>query len=285
MYDVIVIGSGPSGLTCAIYLLRAGYKVLILEKDRIGGQMALSPRIENYPGYNSISGGGLANNILEQVLNLSGEIDLEEVIKVTKDSVITSNNTYKTKAIVMATGLNPRRLNVPGEDNYIGTKLHYCVSCDGAFYKDKTVAVIGGGNSGIIYALELSKICKKVYIIKSSDKFIGEQIRIDELLNKKNIEVIYNNKVTKLSGDVIIHLNNHDDIKVDGIFLSIGSDPASGLVAKKYLNKDGFIKEKKIDNIFVAGDVLEKDVRQITTAVSDGAIAAMKIIDYLNDKK
>ncbi len=284
MYDVIVIGSGPSGLTSAIYLLRAGYKVLILEKDRIGGQMALSPNIENYPGYNSISGGSLVNNMLEQVLNLGGEIDLEEVIKVTKDGVITNNNTYQTKAIVMATGLIPRSLNIPGEDKYIGSKLHYCVSCDGAFYKGKTVAVIGGGNSGVIYASELSKICKKVYIVHSRDKLIGERIRINEVLNKNNIEVIYNNKVTKLSDDVTIHLNNHDDIKVDGIFLSIGSDPASNLVAKKHLNKQGFIKEKNIDNIFVVGDVLEKDVRQITTAVSDGTVAAIKIMDYLSDK-
>lgn len=284
MYDVVVIGAGPSGLTSAIYLLRAGYKVLVLEKNKIGGQMAFSPKIENYPGYVSISGGELASKMLEQVLNLGGDVDLEEVIKVTKDSVITNTMTYKTKAIVMASGLLQRRLNVPGEDKYKDEKIHYCVACDGAFYKNKTVAVIGGGNSGVINALELSNICKKVYIIQCIDKLNGEKIRVEEVLKKGNIEVIYNNKVTKLTDDITIHLDNHDAIKVDGIFLSIGSDPSSNLVDKKYLNKYGFIKENKIDNIFVAGDILEKDVRQITTAVSDGTFAAINVIDYLKKK-
>ena len=168
MYDCIIIGAGPSGLTAAIYLLRANKKVLIIEKEGVGGQIASSPLVENYPGYKSISGSDLANNLFEQVMNLGVDFEIGEVKEITKDKkVITDSNEFNAKTIIIATGCKPRRLNIENEEELIGNGIHFCVSCDGAFYKNKIVGVVGGGNSAIGNALSLSEIAKKVYIIQN----------------------------------------------------------------------------------------------------------------------
>ena len=259
--------------------------------------MSSSPLIENYPGYMHISGTELSNNLYEQVTNLGGEIELEEVINI-KDGdikeVITDSNTYKTKVIIIATGAKYRRLGLENEENLIGNGIHFCVACDGAFYKDKVVAVVGGGNTAIINAITLSDICKKVYIIQNLHSLTCEIALNSKLNNKKNVEIYCDAVVKKIVGEdelesVIIETSTGDiELKPDGMFVSIG------LVAQNNIFKDiinlneyEYIDSNEecktnIDGIFVAGDCRSKKVRQITTAVSDGTMAALQAIRYLD---
>ncbi len=294
MYDTIIIGAGPAGLTAAIYLKRANKNVLLIEKEGIGGQIASSPLVENYPGFKAISGAELANNLYEQVDNLGCEIAIEEVLEITKDKkVITDSGEYQAKSIIIATGCEYRKLNLEGEEDFIGSGIHFCVSCDGAFYNNKVVGVIGGGNSALINALSLSELCKKVVIIQDLDHLTGEERYIAEIGKKSNVEINLSSKVTKylnengnFSG---IEVNNEKDIKLDGIFLSIGRIPTSKIF-KNLIDIDdyGYIKSTdmntNLEGIFVAGDVRTKNVRQLTTATNDGTIAAIDVIDYLNSK-
>lgn len=297
MYDIIIIGCGPAGMTAAIYALRANKKVLILEKENIGGQISSSPLVENYPGYISISGQDLSNNLYDQVLNLGGEIELEEVLEI-KDgelkTIITDSNEYKTNSVIIATGSKYRRLNLDNEEDLIGNGIHFCVACDGAFYKDKTVAVIGGGNSAIINALTLSDICKKVYVVQNLEDLTGEPVLIEKIKNKSNVEIFYNAVVEKLIGDSelkSIILNNNKELVIDGMFISIGQVPQNDFIKDiitlndcSYISSDESCKTN-IDGIFVAGDCRTKKVRQVTTAVSDGTIAAMEAIKYIDNNK
>lgn len=292
MYDTIIVGAGPAGLTAAIYLKRANKKVLVIEKEGIGGQIASSPLVENYPGFKAISGTELANNLYEQIDALGVELVIEEVKEITKDKkVITDEATYETKSIIIASGCEYRKLNLPNEEELIGSGIHFCVSCDGAFYKGKKVAVIGGGNSALINALSLSEICENVVIIQDLDHLTGEEKYITELKNKKNVEIKVSSKVTaylnnpKFYG---IEINNNEKILVDGVFLAIGRIPTNYMF-KDLINVDkyGYVDsdnvETNVEGIFVAGDVRTKSVRQLTTATSDGTIAAIKTIEYLNN--
>ncbi len=294
MYDVIIIGAGPAGLTAAIYLKRANKSVLLIEKEGIGGQIASSPLVENYPGFKAISGAELANNLYAQVDNLGCEIAIEEVLEITKDKkVITDSGEYQAKSIIIATGCEYRKLNLEGEEDFIGSGIHFCVSCDGAFYKEKVAGVIGGGNSALINALSLADLCEKVIIIQDLDHLTGEEKYITELSKKTNVEINLSSKVTKylsengkFSG---IEVNNDKTIKLDGIFLSIGRIPTSKIF-KNLIDIDdyGYIKSTdmntNLEGIFVAGDVRTKQVRQLTTATNDGTVAAIDAIDYLNSK-
>lgn len=295
MYDTIIIGSGPAGMTAAIYLLRSNKKVLIIEKNGIGGQIASSPLVENYPGIKSISGSDFANGLFEQVENLGGEIAIEEVLKITSDKeVITDYNKYKAKSIIIATGCNHRKLGLENEENLIGNGIHFCVSCDGAFYKNKKVGVIGGGNTALINALSLSEICEEVHIFQLLDYLTAEEMLINQVSKKENVKIHLNTVVEKylgedeLSGLVISTNNNKETINLDGVFLSIGlipsSDKVNGLIE---VDDYGYIKSSdtltNIEGIFVAGDVRQKQVRQITTATNDGTIAAINAINYLRD--
>jgi thioredoxin reductase (NADPH) len=294
MYDVIIVGCGPAGMTSAIYLARANKKVLILEKETIGGQMASSPLIENYPGYSSISGSELANNMFEQLSNLGVEIELEEVVEI-KDGevkkVITEDNTYEAKSIIIATGCKYRLLGLDNEEELIGKGIHFCVACDGAFYKDRTVAVIGGGNSAVINAITLSDLCKKVYLIQNLDYLTAEPILIDKIKEKENVEIILGSVVTKITGEdelESIEINNSSDVKLDGMFISIGLVPQSEFVKDLLsINKYGYIESNdcvtSLKGIFVAGDCRDKKVRQVTVATSDGTVAATSAIEYLNN--
>ena len=293
MYDAIIIGCGPAGMTSAIYLARQNKKVLILEKETIGGQISSSPLVENYPGYISISGSELSNNMFDQVMNLGVDFELEEVIEI-KDGktkkVITTDNTYETKTVIIATGCKYRLLGLDNETNLIGKGIHFCVSCDGAFYKEKTVAVIGGGNSAVINALSLSEICKKVYVIQNLDDLTSEKNLADKLRSKENVEIIVSSVVSKINGEdqlESIEINNNKTIKLDGMFISIGMVPQNSFVKDlinldKYNYVDSIDCKTNIPGIFVAGDLRTKPYRQVTTAVNDGTISANLVLDYLN---
>lgn len=299
MYDCIIIGAGPAGLTAAIYLLRENKKIKIIEKETIGGKITSSARVDNYPGFKSISGSELADKLFEQVTNLGGEIDIEEFQKINNDKikeVITDEGRYQTKSIIIATGTYFNTLKIADEDKFLGNGISFCTVCDGAFYKDKVVAVVGGGNTAIINAIYLSTLAKKVYLIVREETIRGEKVNIDELLTKENIEIIYNSEVTKYLGDtsikgiVIKNKDNTKELAVDGIFLAIGQVPETKKVNNLLnLDKYNYIEAKEdcqtnIAGIFAAGDVRSKKVRQLTTATNDGTIAALNVINYLNEE-
>lgn len=296
MYDIIIIGCGPAGMTAGIYAARANRKVLIIEKETIGGQISSSPLVENYPGYKEISGSELANNMFEQVTALGVNVELDEVKKIKHGKikkVITLDHVYEAKAVIIATGSRYKLLGLKNEENLIGNGIHFCVACDGAFFKDKTVAVIGGGNSAVINAITLSDICKKVYVIQIIDKLTAESTLAEKLKEKENVEIILNAKVTELIGEDNLQaikvkaLDDVKEIRLDGMFISIGLTPQSDFVKELLpINKYGYIESNNCvtekDGIFVAGDCRDKQIRQLTVATSDGTTAALNAIEYLN---
>ena len=297
MYDSIIIGAGPAGMTAAIYLARANKKVLIIEKETIGGQISSSPLVENYPGYEGISGSVLANNMYNQVDKLGVDIELDEVTDIIPGElhmVKTLDNEFKARTVIIATGVKYRLLGLENEIELIGNGIHFCVSCDGAFYKGKHVAVIGGGNTGIINAIALADMCEKVYLIQDKDKLTGEKILQDKLKQKVNVEVITNSVVSKIIGDdklekiIIKNGKKENEIIVDGMFISIGLMPQSDFLKgiidlDKFNYAVSFDTKTKINGIFVAGDIRTKPFRQITTAVNDGTTSALYALEYLDN--
>lgn len=295
MYDVIIIGGGPAGLTSALYLLRADKKVLILEKENIGGQITSSSKVANYPGFGEISGMELMDNLYNQVVNLGGEVALEEALKIDDDNtVITDCGKYKAKAIILAVGSKNKVLGIEREEEFVGRGISFCVSCDGAFYQGKTVAVVGGGNSAISEALSLADICRKVYIIQKEDNLTCEEVLKEKLKVKDNIEILYNSEVVSYLGDndikgiVVKIIDGEIKLDVEGIFLAIGLVPSTSFIAdllmldkNNYILSDDTLTDKT--GIFVAGDCRSKKYRQLTTAVSDGTVAALNAINYLNN--
>ena len=297
MYDSIIIGAGPAGRTAAIYLARANKKVLIIEKETIGGQISSSPLVENYPGYEGISGSVLANNMYNQVDKLGVDIELDEVTDIIPGelhTVKTLDNEFKTRTVIIATGVKYRLLGLENEIELIGNGIHFCVSCDGAFYKGKHVAVVGGGNTGIINAIALADMCEKVYLIQDKDKLTGEKILQDKLKQKVNVEVITNSVVSKIIGDdklekiIIKNGKKENEIVVDGMFISIGLMPQSDFLKgiidlDKFNYAVSFDTKTKINGIFVAGDIRTKPFRQITTAVNDGTTSSLYALEYLDN--
>lgn len=295
MYDVIIIGGGPAGLTSALYLLRADKNVLILEKENIGGQITSSSKVANYPGFGEISGMELMNNLYNQVVNLGGEVVLEEALEIDDDNtVITDCGKYKAKAIILAVGSKNKVLGIEREDEFVGRGISFCVSCDGAFYQGKTVAVVGGGNSAISESLSLADICSKVYIIQKDDNLTCEEVLKEKLKVKDNIEIFYNSEVVSYLGDndikgiVVKTIDGEIKLDVEGIFLAIGLVPSTSFIAdlltldkNNYILSDDTLTDKT--GIFVAGDCRSKKYRQLTTAVSDGTVAALNAINYLNN--
>ena len=299
IYDIIIVGAGPAGLTAAIYAGRANKKVLVLEAKTYGGQIINTPDIENYPVEEHISGFDFATKIYNQAKNLGAEIVFEKAVEI-KDlgkekEVVTNKNTYKTKTIILATGSENRKLGLSNEDELVGKGISYCATCDGAFYRKKTVAVVGGGNTALEDALYLSNLVEKVYLIHRRDKFRGEETTVNKLKEKDNVEFIYNSNVTKLNANErleSIEVTNKDGniqtINVDGLFVAVGRIPENQNFAKIInLDESGYIVagedcHTNIDGIFVAGDNRVKEVRQLVTATSDGAIAATEAIKYIN---
>lgn len=301
MYDIIIIGAGPAGLTAAIYARRAAKNVLVLEAKSYGGQIINTLDIENYPAYSHISGFDFATKLYEQAIGLGSEIKFEKVIEIkdndSEKEVLTNNNIYKTKTIIIATGSENRKLGLENEDDLIGKGISYCATCDGAFYKNKVVAVVGGGNTALEDALYLTDIAKVVYLIHRRDEFRGEDTTVSLLKKKDNIKFIYNSNVTKLNADdklVSIEVtNNNGDIKtisVDGLFVAVGRIPENENFRKLInLDNNGYVIATEnchtnIDGIYVAGDNRVKEIRQLVTATSDGAIAASEAIKYINSK-
>ena len=287
MYDIIIIGAGPAGMTSALYALRANKKVLLLEKKVYGGQIVNTNLIENYPGIPNISGFDFATNLFNQIKELGVDYRNEEVIKIEDNRVITNNSSYECKAIIIATGVENRKLGI--EDEYIGKGVSYCATCDGNFYRNKDVAVIGGGNTALEDAIYLSNICNKVYLIHRSDKFKGEIRYLDEIKSKGNIEIITNANVVKLNGDdnlESIELDNDRNIEISGLFIAIGQIPNNDIFKDLIELNNGYIVSSdgvhtNIKNIYVAGDTRVKKLRQLTTAVSDGSVAATIAINEM----
>lgn len=292
MYDIIIVGAGPAGLTAALYALRANRKVLVLEAKSYGGQILNASIVENYPGIPSITGFDYATALYNQVLDLDGEIKFETVLKVSEDKVVTtSENTYTAKSVILATGSENRKLRIDREGEFLGHGLSYCATCDGNFFKGKTVAVIGGGNTALEDALYLSEIVEKVYVIHRRDEFRGEKAYQRKLEKRSNVEFIFNSNLTKLIGRKnlkAIEITDNDGkvsrLDVEGVFIAVGQEPKNEIFADVVdLDQNGYIiaiddVHTKTEGIYVAGDARVKSLRQLTTAVSDGSVAATTAI-------
>lgn len=307
--DTIVIGSGPAGLTAAIYLSRAMVDTLIFMGPNPGGQLITSPLVENYPGTKSISGCDLMFNIISQVQDNNVEliyesvssIEINNIIENQNDKTFTikySNNDFlNTKTILIATGASHNKLNVPGEDKFVGKGVSWCATCDGPLYKNKRVAVIGGGNTAVIEALFLSNIASEVLLIHRRDKLRADASDIEKLNNKTNIKCIFNSVVTSIDGTNNVESikllnildNSTSDIQLDAVFIAIGTKPSSNLV-KDIVNTDesGYIiannTKTSCDGIFAAGDVVSGSLKQAIYAAGQGALAAVKIQEYLGKR-
>lgn len=301
MYDIIIVGAGPAGLTAAIYAKRAGKSVLVLEAMAYGGQIINTPDIENYPVEAHISGFDFATKLYNQAKGLGAEILFEKVTHIDQNgkekTVVTNKNNYSAKAVIIATGSANRKLGLSNEAELVGKGISYCATCDGAFYRNKKVAVVGGGNTALEDALYLADIAEKVYLIHRRDEFRGESKTADLLKDRSNVEILYNSKVTGLNADdrlSSIEVTNNDGsvkpVEVDGLFVAVGRVPENQSFADLIdLDDAGYVIAGETcttnaDGIFVAGDNRTKEVRQLVTATSDGAIAATAAVKYINGK-
>ncbi len=297
MYDVIIIGAGPAGLTAALYTSRANLKVLVLEKAAPGGKVFLTDEVENYPGFNKIKGRDLANKMKESAFNFGAQYEYGDVLSINESNdnhyIVTTNmNEYQTRSVIIATGTMNRALGIPGENEFQGKGVSYCAICDGNFFKDQDVVVIGGGNSALEEALYLADICKTVTLIHRRDTFRAEQITVDKVLTTKNINIIYDTIVTKINGDDVVNSIELENVKTKAtqilntkaVFIYIGLIPVTNNFGNLgILDKNNNIKvdeNMRCDKPFIygAGDVVSKELRQITTAVNDGSIAAQSAI-------
>lgn len=297
MYDIIVIGGGPAGLTAALYARRANKTVLVIEKESFGGQITHSPKVENIPGFVEISGNEFADKLLTQALEQGAEIEVAEATGILNGeikTVLTDSGNFECKAIIIATGAKHRLLGLEREEEFIGNGISFCAVCDGAFYEGKEVLVIGGGNSALQEALMLSELCKKVTIVQNLETLTGEQ-KLRELVYKKdNIEVILGALVKELKGDgelssiVIEDKEGKKELALDGMFVAIGLIPQNDFAKDVIeLNSYGYAIAGEScvtgkDGIYVAGDCRQKRIRQVATAASDGAISALAACDYID---
>ena len=299
MYDIIIVGAGTAGLTAAIYGRRALKKVLVFEANSYGGQIINTLDIENYPGFEHIDGYTYSTKLLNQAQALGAEILFEKVIDIkdngSEKEVITVDNIYKTKTIILATGSSNRKLGLDNEKEFLGKGVSYCATCDGAFFKGKEVAVVGGGNAALEEAIYLADIVNKVYLIHRKDTFSADDAYVERLKSKENVEFVYNSNVTKLIGNdklesIEITNNNGEikDINIACLFVSIGQVPENNNFAKLInIDEKGYIIagedcHTNVEGIYVAGDTRTKSLRQLVTAAGDGAVAATEAIIYVN---
>lgn len=298
-YDVIIIGSGPAGLSAAIYAQRAQLDMLIIEKEAFsGGQILTTYEVDNYPGIPGVNGFDLGVKLREHADNLGAEFVADEVLecqlqdKVKK--IVCKNGTYLTKTVIIATGAHHRMLDAPGEEEFIGKGVSYCATCDGAFFKNKTTVVVGGGDVALEDAIFLARMCEKVYVIHRREQFRGARSLQNKLMSCKNVEIIWSHVVTRIRGEAkvdSIDIENVEtgetkEIPVDGVFIAVGITPSSAIFGQLEMTEQGYIVAGEdgvtsIEGVFAAGDVRTKSLRQIVTAVSDGANAVTSVEKYL----
>ena len=299
MTDIIVIGAGPAGLTAAVYACRAGKSVLVIEKGGFGGQITFSPKVENFPGKTEISGMELAEEFTDHAIAMGAELTVGTVEKIEKADgifrVVCDDETYEAKAVIIANGVKQKHLNIEAEEKFIGNGVYYCAICDGAFFSGKEVAVVGDGNSALQTAIYLSSICTKVHVLTWFDKYFGDQSLIDVLKKTDNIVTVPNvNVVDFLGKEELIGVKCQSQIdgstrilNVPAVFVAIGQIPDNKRYANLVdLDENGYILadedlKTRTDGLFVAGDTRRKTIRQLTTAVGDGTIAAMSAIEYI----
>ncbi len=296
IYDIIIIGGGPAGLTAAVYARRANKSVLVMEKGSFGGQITSSPKVENIPGFLSVSGNEFADKLLQQAMELGAEVECIEALSIENGDikkVNTDEGQYYARALILATGTRHRLLGLPKEEDFIGNGISFCAVCDGAFYAGKTVAVIGGGNSALQEAILLSSLAKKVHVIQNLDFFTGEEKLVEELYALPNVEITLGAVVTELLGEGELSGIRIDckgearEISLDGMFTAIGLIPQNEIASELVrLNDYGYVDADEgchtsCDGIFVAGDCRQKRIRQVATAAGDGAVAALAACDYL----
>ncbi len=299
MYDIIVIGAGAAGMTSALYALRNSKTVLVLESESLGGQIATSPRLENYPSIKEISGEKFADNLFEQISALGAEVEIEKAVDVVKENGIftvkTEYNEYQAKSVIIAAGVKHKHLRTKSNrDDLVGHGVYYCAICDGAFYKDREVVVIGDANTALQYSLLLASYCKKVYVYTLFDKFFGDARLVKALRAKENIEVRPNTSVMDFIGDDELKAIEYKDAdgnmkihEIPAVFVAIGQVPDNGAFKNLVdLDSNGYIIsdetcKTKTEGLFVAGDCRTKGVRQVATAVADGAVAATNASIYL----
>lgn len=300
MYDIIIIGGGPAGLTAATYGCRAGKSVLIIEKNAFGGQITWSPKVENFPGFLSISGTELGDKLLEQAMEQGAEVELEEAASLSQEGEgkivrCLSGAAFQGKTIIIATGARPKPLGLPGEEELVGSGVCFCAVCDGAFYKDQDVAVAGGGNSALQDALLLSEKCRRVTLIHRRDHFRGEARLVEALKQRGNVDFLLDTRITALLGEeqlrgIVVEQNGVSrELPVSGLFVAVGHEP--DLAAFRdfvELDSRGYALSgeqclTRTPGVFVAGDCRSKAVRQLTTAVADGTAAALAACAFLDE--
>ena len=299
MYDIIIIGGGPAGLTAALYAQRAGKTALVLEGSGFGGQIVYTSCVENYPGQKAMSGAEFADSLVEQVLAVGASVEFETAVELRDGdikTVITDSNEYTAKSVIIAAGVKHRRLGLDGEDALIGSGISFCAVCDGAFYKGKRVAVVGGGNTAFEDALYLSDIAEKVYLIHRRDGFRAENRIVKRAQEKENIHFILDAAVTHVHGSPILDGIEVTNLKtgvktlldVNGLFVAIGQMPQNDIFKTVIeLDENGYIRSGEscttnVPGIFAAGDCRTKSFRQLTTAVSDGTVAALAACEYID---
>lgn len=298
MYDIIVVGSGPAGLTAAIYARRAEKTVLVVEKETFGGEITHSPKVENYPGFHELSGNELAEKLLDQAMALGAEVEMDTVTSVEGQGPFTlrgENGSYEARTLIIASGSKHRRLGVPGEEELTGEGISYCAVCDGPFYKGREVAIIGGGNSALQQAVMMSEYCSRVTICQNLDFLTGEQKLQDILAARNNVEIILGVTVDRFQGEKTLTsmvLNRESSgekllLQPDGVFIAVGQAPENKpFESVCQLDDWGYIVSDescttKTPGVYAAGDCRTKSVRQIVTATGDGAVAALAACRYL----
>lgn len=303
MYDIVIIGGGPAGMTAALYAVRNGKSALVLEKGGFGGQITYSPRVENFPGSLSMSGNEFADKMLEQILAQGAQVEVETVTGITEESgykrVLTENGAeFETKAVIIATGVKHRMLGLQGENELVGNGISFCALCDGEYYKGQTVAVAGGGNSALQEATLLADVCKEVVMVQDLDFFTGEEMLVNALLKRPNVRAFTGTAIDEIktgeAGFAGLRLrkkatNETIELPCDGLFVAIGLIPENKAFSELVdLDKAGYIAsgedcETGRPGVFSAGDCRSKRVRQLTTATADGAVAALAACEYINN--